>query len=231
MTSFVPYQKQAQKQDQKQDQKIISGSGWHLDIDYPESGSLGKLTFNILSGSVFVSSSTDKVAFFNDEYSQLVVNRTTGSDVGVDDTIEVYLKEGFQGRIRNTISTTINVPSGSNGWSSGQELKIGGSTLTGSIDEFRLWSAPLSESVINNHTLMPEAINGNHVSSSTEDLMFRLDFELPKDRHSGGDPFIKNVSVNKDVKNDSNVAQNVMQIQQKDSLCGPVSPKRKSSFV
>jgi len=183
--------------DQKQDQNIISGSGWHLDIDYPESGSLGKLTFNILSGSEFISSSTEKVAFFNDEYSQLVVNRTTGSSVGVDDTIDVYLKEGFQGRIRNTISTTIKVPSGSNGWGSGQELKIGGSTLTGSIDEFRLWAAPLSESVINNHTLMPEAINGNHVSSSTEDLMFRLDFEHPKNRHSSGDPFIKNVSVNR----------------------------------
>ena len=183
--------------DQKQDQQIISGSGWNLDIDYPESGSLGKLTFNILSGSAFVSSSTSPIAFFNDEYTQIVLNRTTGSAVGVDDTIDVYLKEGFQGRIRNEASTTINVPASSNGWNNGKEIKLGGSTLTGSIDEFRLWSVPLNESVINNHTLMPEAIDGNHVSSSTEDLLFRLDFEYPKNRHSGGDPFVKNVSVNR----------------------------------
>jgi len=176
--------------DQRQDQQIVSGSGWNLDIDYPESGTLGKLTLNVLSGSTWVSSSTGKVAFFNDEYTQIVVNRITGS---VNDTFDVYLKEGFQERIRNHTSTTFTVPSGSSGWNNGHELKIGGSTLTGSLDEFRLWSAPLSESVISNHTLLPDAINGNHITSSTSDLIFRLDFEYPKDRVA--DTSIKNVSI------------------------------------
>jgi hypothetical protein len=180
--------------DQKQDQQIISGSGWNLDIDYPNSGSLGTLTFNILSGSEFVSSSTSKVAFFNDEFTQIAINRITGSG-GNDDRIDVYLKEGYKERIRNSALATVYVPASDNGWDDGYQLKVGGSTLTGSIDEVRLWSSPLSESVISNHTLMPEAINGNHISSSTEDLMFRLDFEHPKNRHSGGDQFIKNVSV------------------------------------
>ena len=107
----------------------------------------------------------------------------------------VYLKEGLDGRIRNSTFSTFAVPTASNGWESGNELTIGGSTLTGSIDEFRLWSAPLSESVISNHTLLPEAINGNHIKSSTEDLIFRLDFEYPKDRSSVGDTSIKNVSI------------------------------------
>jgi hypothetical protein len=177
--------------DQKVDQQIISGSGWNLDIDYPDSGSLGKLTISALSGSTWVSSSTDQVAFFNDEYTQIAVNRITGS---TEDTFNVYLKEGFQGRIRNSASSTLKVPTSNNGWTNGHELKIGGTTLTGSIDEFRLWSAPLSESVISNHTLLPEAINGNHISSSTEDLILRLDFEYPKDRNSDVD--VKNVSIN-----------------------------------
>mgnify|MGYP006153706365 CR=1 FL=1 len=178
--------------DQKKDQRLISTAGWSLDVDYPESGSLAKLTLNILSGSTYISSSTEQVAFFNDEYTQIAINRITGSG---EDTIDVYLKEGLQGRIRNSTSSTMKVPSSNNGWETGHELTIGGSTLTGSIDEFRLWSAPLSESVISNHTLLPEAINGNHIKSSTEDLIFRLDFEYPKDRSSVGDTSIKNVSI------------------------------------
>ena len=178
--------------DQKKDQRLVSTAGWSLDIDYPESGSLAKLTLNVLSGSEFVSSSTEQIPFFNDEYTQIAVNRITGS---TEDTFNVYLKEGLQGRIRNSTTTTLNVQNISNGWETGNVLTIGGTTLTGSIDEFRLWSAPLSESVIKNHTLLPEAINGNHISSSTEDLLLRLDFEYPKDRSSAGDTSIKNVSI------------------------------------
>ena len=66
--------------------------------------------------------------------------------------------------------------------------------MTGSIDEFRYWTTPLSESRMDNHTLMPDAIDGNHHSSSTEDLIYRLDFEYPKDRNA--DTAIKNVSIN-----------------------------------
>jgi len=181
--------------DQKKDQRLVTATGWNLNIDYPESGSLAKLTFNILSDGTYVSSSTEQVSFFNDEYTQIAINRITGSIGSVDDTYTVYLKEGLDGRIRNSTFSTFTVPTASNGWESGNVLTIGGSTLTGSIDEFRLWSAPLSESVIKNHTLLPESINGNHISSSTDDLLFRLDFEYPKDRSSSGDTSIKNVSI------------------------------------
>ena len=40
-------------------------------------------------------------------------------------------------------------------------------------------------------------LDGNHISSSTEDLIFRLDFEYPKNRHTSGDVNIKNVSINR----------------------------------
>ena len=74
------------------------------------------------------------------------------------------------------------------------QLTIGGSNMSGSIDELRYWTTALSESRIDNHTLMPDAIDGNHHSSSTEDLILRLDFEYPKDRNA--DTAIKNVSIN-----------------------------------
>ena len=114
---------------------------------------------------------------FNDEYTQIVVNRTSGSST---DEFEVFVKEGLQGRIRNGVSVhyqLYKVP-----WTSGSEISIGGNTLTGSVDEFRLWRTPLSESKVDNHTLLPDAIDGNHVSSSTLDLILRHDFEYPKNR-------------------------------------------------
>ena len=70
-----------------------------------------------------------------------------------------------------------------------------GHTFIGSVDEFRLWRTPLSESRVDNHTLMPDAIDGNHISASTHDLIFRNDFEYPKNRHSSGDVDIKNVAL------------------------------------
>jgi len=55
-----------------------------------------------------------------------------------------------------------------------------GSDFSGSIDEFRMWNTPLSESIFQEHVFYPEMINGNHISASTTDLDFRLDFEYPK---------------------------------------------------
>ena len=53
-----------------------------------------------------------------------------------------------------------------------------GSTLgvefTGSLQELRLWNAPLTQSAFDNHTAAPRAINGNHASASFTDLIFRL---------------------------------------------------------
>ena len=55
-----------------------------------------------------------------------------------------------------------------------------GDGFSGSIDEFRLWSEKLNTNVFFEHVSFPEMINGNHISSSTTDLYFRLDFEYPK---------------------------------------------------
>jgi hypothetical protein len=77
-------------------------------------------------------------------------------------------------------------------WESGSYISIG-NDFDGNIDEVRLWRVPLQDSKFENHTLFPDAINGNSISSSTEDLMFRLDFEYPKDRIL--DPYIKNVAI------------------------------------
>ena len=168
---------------ERQDQQIISGSNWSLDV-LKDTGSLA--TFQLTVGSV--SSSTQPIPFFNDEYTQIVVNRVTGSS---GDEFTLYAKEAFQERIRNEVSTTLSATTKE--WTSGSEIKIGGSTFNGSVDEFRLWRIPLDEVNIDNHTLLPDAIDGTSPSASTEDLILRHDFEYPKNRNT--DTEIKNVSI------------------------------------
>ena len=168
----------------KQDQQIISGSQWSVNI-LKDTGSLAKA--QLIVGSV--SSSTDTFPLFNGDYVNLAITRISGS---TSDSFNLYVKEGFQERLRTDLSTTLN---STKAWTSGSEIKIGSTSFNGNFDEFRLWKTPLSSSRIDNHALLPDAIDGNHVSSSTEDLIFRNDFEYPKNRHTSGDVDIKNVSL------------------------------------
>ncbi len=166
----------------KENQTLISSSGWSLDLNYT-SGSNANLQLNVLSGSTNYSASTDDFPYFRQDYTQIVVNRITGSTT----TFEVHAKEGFQERIRNSASASFTIGNLS-GWNSGSKLIVGGdnSDFTGSIDEIRLWKTPLSQSRIENHALNGDAIDGNHSSSSTEDLLLRIDFEHPRNLDSTG---------------------------------------------
>ena len=167
----------------KQDHKIISGSNWSLDV-IKDTGSLAKVQLTVGS----VSASTATFPFFNDEYTQIVVNRTTGS---LTDEFTFYAKEGFQERIRNEVSKSLT--SVDKSWESGSQISIGGTSSNFFVDEFRLWTTALNEVVIDNHTLLPDAIDGNSPSASSEDLIFRNDFEYPKNRYS--DASINNVAI------------------------------------
>ena len=174
--------------DQRQDQEIISGSQWSLHL-LKDTGSLGKVELRVMSGATLVSESTEVGPLFNDGYTHIVVNKETD---GSNDVFTFYAKEAFQERLRTNVSGSLTI-SGVSGWTSGSEIKIGGNTLTASIDEFRLWRTALSESKIDNHTLLPDAIDGNHISASSVDLILRHDFEHPKNR--GVDTDIKNVAL------------------------------------
>jgi hypothetical protein len=175
---------------QKQNQVIAKTDGWKLEI---ESGSnyLGRIKFSISGSDTIESASTEDLPIFYDDFYHIALNKTisNGSEI-----FDLYVKEGFNGRIRNSGSLELSLPEGSTSWKSGSELKIGGTypSFTGSIDEIRLWTTALSQSRIENHTLIPDGIDGNHISASTHDLIFRNDFEYPKNR--GIDVDIKNVA-------------------------------------
>ena len=143
-----------------------------------------------LTGNV-QSSSTEPFNIFNEEYTQIVINREV---VGSDSQFQIIAKEAFGDRIRSSVSTDIMTITGDNGWDSGSAYSLSvGYELDGRVDEFRLWKQPLEDGVIETHTLKPDSTVGNSYTSSTEDLLVRFDFEYPKNRAVDLD--IKNVAI------------------------------------
>jgi hypothetical protein len=125
-------------------------------------------------------------------YSNVLINRyPLGGAASVASRYEVLLKTSDGQRIINSVS--MSFVSTKECWESGSNLTIG-NDFDGNLDEFRLWKVPLQPSKFENHTLHPDAINGNSYTASTADMLFRLDFEYPKNRIL--DPYIKNVSIN-----------------------------------
>jgi hypothetical protein len=145
---------------------IISGSGWNVMLSGSSNSEYGKVIFNY-SGSNYISSSL--LPIYNDKYFGLSVSSgSTGLKLDLRQSNKE--KTIFQQSISASVSSS---------WNNGSKIKLGG-YYTGSVDEFRLWSEVLDTDRFYEHVSFPEMINGNHISSSTNDLYFRLDFEYPK---------------------------------------------------
>ena len=135
-----------------------------------------------------VVSGTDYFPLSTEYYSNILLNEY---DLGGESALyEILLKTSDGQRIITNVSMSFE--SSKSPWISGSTLSIG-NDFSGDLDEFRLWRVPLQSSKLENHTLHPDAINGNSYTASTADLMFRLDFEYPKDRTN--DTAIKNVAI------------------------------------
>lgn len=126
---------------------------------------------------------SDPFKISTENFSNIIINRNSSGNY------TIWLKESDGYRITKEIEITATPVEN---WGIGGNLVIG-NEFVGHIDEFRLWREPLEEKVFNNHTLFPDAINGNTKTSYETDLLFRLDFEHPKDR--AVDTGIKNVAI------------------------------------
>ena len=211
---------------------LISGSEWTLDL-VQTTGSLCKLELNFggndsatgyilepyisASVSTFYFATSSTYVFGPDlksgsldfpmstqHYSNVAINRTNYANSS--SLYEVWLATSDGERIVTSVSMSILY--NDNQWETGSttNLVLGGNGYEGNIDEFRLWTVPLQRSKFENHTLFPDAINGNSYTASTSDLLFRLDFEYPKDRTN--DTNIKNVAINTSYGEDYAYAQN-----------------------
>jgi hypothetical protein len=155
---------------------IISGSGWGVNLIGSTDSKYGKVVFNY-SGSYEITSSL--LPIFNDGFFGIEVSRNSGS---VSSSFELNVRQSDKERTIFQQSVTASILNVSASWDGGNYIYIGSGSngYVGSLDEFRLWSTPLDKERFYEHVSFPEMINGNHVSSSTDDLFFRLDFEYPK---------------------------------------------------
>jgi hypothetical protein len=162
---------------------ILSGSDFLITLQSINERD-AELVLN-LSGSIQTSPS---FSLSTQHYSNILVNKTNidANDAQYDFFLNTSNGEDI------ILSVSASITASNSIWESGSYISIG-NDFSGELDEVRLWRIPLQESKFENHTLFPDAINGNSLSSSTEDLIFRMDFEYPKDRIL--DPYIKNVAI------------------------------------
>lgn len=154
----------------------------------PVINNLAKLNFQISGSGTLNTIETQEIPIFYDDYYHLTINNTQLSG---SDSIDIHILEGFNGRIRNKSNVNLTI-TGSN-WNTTSVIKVGNGFI-GKLDEFRLWTTPLDIVNIENHTLIPDAVDGTNINASTDDLLFRNDFEYPKNRAM--DVNIKNVAYN-----------------------------------
>jgi hypothetical protein len=142
--------------------KILSfGVGDDLTVSGSGKDEYGKLKFGNLETSL--------LPIFNGRYMGVCMSNN-GSQV----EFTVMQTEGDRVIFYESISGSATVPTAKFIGASGAE------SFSGSVDEFRMWNTHLSSSIFRDHVFYPEMINGNHISASTTDLDFRLDFEYPK---------------------------------------------------
>ena len=207
---------------------LVSGSEWSLDL-VKTTGSFGKLELNFggdisnstyfdepfASGSpvvttVYISPELSGVYAYGPDlktgsldfpisteyYSNVLINRHNNPDSS--SWFEVWYATTDGQRITTFVSMSLQTDDAQ--WETGSFLQMGGDGYEGTLDEFRLWEVPLKKSKFENHTMFPDAINGNSYTASTADLIFRLDFEYPINLHKGTSTIpaksIKNVSIN-----------------------------------
>ncbi len=182
------------KTNEKNSQTIITNEPhWNIGLDY-QVGTLGRLYYSSSEGYVYSHSGS----LFNNEYTQFNVNinYNTGSQGIASASVDLFAAQDFQGRIRMEVTgSSTGSFNNVDTFFSGSQISLGDG-FTGSMDEFRIWSSALSESILRDHTFMPDKTNGNHISSSTEDLEFRLDFEKPENLNVSTS--ITNIAVKKD---------------------------------
>jgi len=159
---------------------LISGSGWNVSLSGSNVSNFGQVVFNY-SGSTSIS--TTSLPIFNGKFFGISVS--SGSD-GLK--LDVRQSEKERTIFQQSVSASATTM-----WNNGSTIYLGNDYI-GSVDEFRLWSDVLNTDRFYEHVSFPEMINGNHTSSSTDDLYFRLDFEYPKNLNSF--TYLPNVDTN-----------------------------------
>jgi hypothetical protein len=152
------------KQDEPPDatwRELFSAGG--AKIEFQKTGSAGDFRGNVrfTSGSSSVTVADNYI--FDGTYTTVAV--TYASPV-----FTLYVKKLKYGKFVVDASGSFSGTWG--GYASGSTYTVGAG-LTGSLHEFRLWTAPLSAGAVSDHVYSPSAYNGNTETSSFDALVVR----------------------------------------------------------
>lgn len=179
------------------DYTVVQGesSQWSVKLqEISASLNTGRVSLEVSgSGSQVYTLTSSVLPIFDGDFYRVLVNRTSGG--GVVSTFDLFVKKGNGLQFTHQDSASMDVSSST--WEDATSVRIGsgsGGHYVGRIDEFRLWETPLNETAFNNHVRFSEAINGNHTSSSTEDLLMRLSFYSASNLGAFSEAPIKNVA-------------------------------------
>ena len=155
---------------------------------------MGYLKLEFTTGSLAASSSV--FPFYNGAYYNVFITRDEANESLFTDTASLpqnyrlFVKRFDEDTTKILIdfSSSISITGSNTGsynpsWYRQGVLKLGGTSsyFVGSMDEFRLWSEQLEESVMDWHASYWPATNGNTFTSSISSLQFRLTFNSASD--------------------------------------------------
>ena len=168
--------------------------------DNGETDDYGFLRFTISGsdGSVnYITSSLQP--FYNDEMWSVMLTRKSASNGLEFDDDSIHASSSFELTTKyyessrekllyqDSQSMEVTASAVNAAFTSSGHVFLGGSgssfgtQFTGSLMEYRLWSEPLSQSIFDNHVRVPKAYNGNHYSSSYDELLVRYQLDENKD--------------------------------------------------
>ncbi len=196
-----------------------SGSSVRFFVNIEKTGSQGSQQGNIkfyLSGSRgFINAAINDVCIFDGNFSTLTIRRRNSSDtISINNRYDIFLKKPVYGKlvVNHTASLLVSGTLGAvsqsynTAWATTNNFYLGlGANLTntrnftGSIQELRFWNQPLSESIINNHTLSPGSYNGNNATSSYEYLRIRFPFIFKTNHGLAGSSSLSSVHPNQNI--------------------------------
>ena len=147
-----------------------------------------------LSGSGgYRTASIEDEYLFDGNWANIMVRRkpvltyqTSSDNITQDNIYTFYLKKHKYGKLTTNASASITVigstsPTYNQAWQSGSTLYVGYGNnpdnttyFSGSMQELRYWTSPLDEEAFDNHVTSPSAYDGNTITSSFDDLRFRI---------------------------------------------------------
>jgi len=199
---------------------VRRGTDWSIGLkDNGSSDNYGYVNFKLNGDLGYNELTSSALPVYDGEFYSVMLTRTSASgthlsgDTASQDVVyTLYTKKYDAGRSKIYLeSTSTMVVSGSLGAVSqsyntsynggGNTITIGGpesadfgESLSGSMMEYRNWTAPLLESAFDNHVAAPISFNGNHSSASWTDLITRYSFDDDKDLSVSTNQWFQDVS-------------------------------------